>query len=163
MFGCASKAPPQPEAPIPWTGFPSYPPIKDANPEVRTKRKFQVPTALSVQRTKDSIAVSTDMTSLAEVEISVGHKMITAFKYEMFVVSGSNRRFWCRGGRSSTANIGGSYLHRELEGIPKEGETYVIEATFTIFETDIPFQHMWMPEGGKYRQLWSRTVKSKEL
>jgi hypothetical protein len=162
MFGCASKAPQQPEAPTPRPGFPSYPPIKDANPAVRTKRKFQVPTALSTQRTEDSIAVSTDMTSLEEIEIGVGHKMITGFKHEIVVVSGGSRTAWCQG-LGGAADIGTSYLHRKPDCIPQEGATYVIEATFIIFETDIPSQHMWMPEGGKYRQLWSRTVKSEEL
>jgi hypothetical protein len=39
----------------------------------------------------------------------------------------------------------------------------VIEMTVVIFETDIPGQHEWMPEDGKYKELWTRTLKSEEL
>ena len=40
------------------------------------------------------------------------------------------------------------------------GKPYVVEEELTIFETDIPPQHMWMPKGSSnYKVLWHGIVK----
>jgi hypothetical protein len=58
----------------------------------------------------------------------------------------------------------GGYKHvyqREIDGIPKPGEHYVAEVTFTFFETDLPAQHFWQPQAGKfYRVLWSQRFRA---
>lgn len=142
-------------------GFPSYPPIKDANQDARTKRTFQVPTRLDVKRTAKRIDISVDTNSLETIELDVGYKMVTGFKHETFVVSGGKRKRW-GGGLGGTADIGTSHVTRELDGMPNPGEKYVVEVTLVVFETDIPCQHMWMPESGKYKELWKRTLRSEE-
>lgn len=159
VAGCASRSGPESRRDRRFAGFPSYPPIRDANPQVREKRKFQVPARLIVMRSEDRIAVSVDMKSLNEIELEVGYKMVVGFKRQLFVVSQGKRELW-GGGLGGSANIGTSYLNRKLDGIPQQGQDYVIEVRFIIFETDIPTQHMWSPEGGKYRELWLKTIKS---
>ncbi len=143
-------------------GFPSSPPIKDADPQIRSDQSFQVPTRLIVKRTPEQIEVSVDTNSLETIELKVGRKMVTGFKNEMFVVSGDQRKH-CGSGLGGSAYIGTSYITRKLSGIPKPDVKYVIEVTFVVFETDIPCQHMWSPESDKYKVLWFRTLKSEPL
>jgi hypothetical protein len=39
-------------------------------------------------------------------------------------------------------------------------QKYVVEMDLTVFETDIPPQHMWHPQGSKnYKVLWQRTLR----
>ena len=162
VAGCASGSGRESSQDRPALGFPSYPPIRDADPQAREKRKFQVPTRLIVIRSEDRIAVSVDMKSLEEIELEVGYKMVVGFKTQRFVVS-EGRKKLRGGGLGGTADIGTSYLNRADGGIPQEGQKYVIEVQFVIFETDIPAQHMWSPESGKYRELWSETIKSEAV
>jgi hypothetical protein len=141
--------------------FPTLPPVADANPNVREKRVFRVPTRLIVERSKNKIAVSVDMDSLEQIEIPVGHKMICAFKHEFSVESRKEKKVYSSG-LGGSANLG-AFITSALDGIPKEGEKYIVELRLILFETDIPTQHFWKPESGRYREIWSRTIRSKEL
>ena len=38
------------------------------------------------------------------------------------------------------------------------GDKYTVELHLTLFETDIPTQHMWAPDTGRYKVLWSKTL-----
>src|SRR5262249_11548160 len=38
------------------------------------------------------------------------------------------------------------------------GAKYKIKLRLTLFETDIPPQHFWRPETGRYKALWSKTL-----
>ncbi len=143
-------------------GFPSYPPIRDANPQIRSKQRFQVPTRLIVERTTERIEISVDANSLETIEREVGRKMVTGFKHDTFIVWEEQRKD-CGGGLGPTATFWTSDVTRKIDGIPKADENYIIEVTFVVFETDIPAQHMWMPQSGRYKQLWSRTLTSEEL
>lgn len=162
VAGCASRSGPESRQDRTALGFPSYPPIRDADPQVREKRKFQVPARLIVVRSEDRIAVSVDMKSLEEIELEVGYKMVVGFKHQTFVVS-EGRKKLRGGGLGGRVDIGTSYLNRADGGIPQEGQKYVIEVEFVIFESDIPAQHMWSPESGKYRELWRKTITSEEV
>ena len=110
----------------------------------------------------DKIGMSVDMQALRAVELSVGYKMLCGFKHEIFVLSGGKKKRYSIG-LGGTAYIGTSYINRKLDGIPVNGEQYIIQVRFTIFETDIPVQHMWSPGSGKYRELWSKTIESGEI
>ena len=162
VTGCASRRSPESGRHHPFRGFPSYPPIRDANPQVREKRTFQVPTRLIVVRSEDQISVSVDQQSLVEIELEVGYKMVAGFKSRLFVISQGERKHRSSG-LGGSANIGTSFLHRSQGGIPQPGRKYVIEVEFVIFETDIPGQHLWSPKSGRYRELWSKTITSEEI
>jgi len=55
---------------------------------------------------------------------------------------------------------GKAFLNRAQGGIPVPGKTYVVEEDITIFETDIPAQHMWSPTSKKYKVLWEGKIQS---
>ena len=76
VAGCASRSGPESRQDRTALGFPSYPPIRDADPQVREKRKFQVPARLIVVRSEDRIAVSVDMKSLEEIELECGSRVL---------------------------------------------------------------------------------------
>lgn len=62
---CCGSGIAEPNAPVAAAPlFPVEPPIKDADPQVRSNRTFQVPTRLIVKRTPERIEVSVDMNSL---------------------------------------------------------------------------------------------------
>jgi hypothetical protein len=50
-------------------------------------------------------------------------------------------------------------LQRGIDKIPQPGEKYTVKVRLSLFETDIPAQHMWSPESGKYKVLWTRTLQ----
>jgi len=53
------------------------------------------------------------------------------------------------------------FLSSVQDGIPAPRKLYIIERDITLFETDIPPQHMWNPEGSRrYRVLWEKTLKT---
>jgi hypothetical protein len=56
---------------------------------------------------------------------------------------------------------GKAFLNRAPDGIPAQAKNYIVEMDVSLFETDIPPRHMWMPENrGKYRVLWKRKLKT---
>src|SRR5207302_10157251 len=68
-------------------GFPVLPPIPDADPSVRDKKAFSLPTdsGLRIKRTDDEISVAVDPGRLKSVELRVGKKMVVGFKHEILV------------------------------------------------------------------------------
>lgn len=162
--GCCPHGTPESEGRDVAALFPSYPPITDAAPRIREKRVFQVPTRLLVEQTADRIAVSVDPDSLEQIELEVGHKMVAGFKFQQFVVFEGTIKL-CREGLVSgdTANMSTSFYGRGTDSIPQRGKNFVIEVKVITFETDIPAQHEWLPESGRYKELWSRTLRSEEL
>ena len=46
--------------------------------------------------------------------------------------------------------------------LPPPGEEFTFEHRMTLFETDLPAQHMWSPQSGKlYEVLWTRVFKER--
>jgi hypothetical protein len=150
VAGCVSHRDPELSQDPLSPPFPSYPPIHDANPQVRQRQKFQVPTQLIITQQEDKIAVSIDMDSIEEIELEVGHKMVTGLRHQLFVVSQGKKKLCSSGLVGGTTDIYTSYINRELGSIPQQYQDCMIEVKFVIFETDIPTQHMWLPEDGKY-------------
>jgi hypothetical protein len=147
-------------------GFPVLPPIPDADPSVRDKKAFSLPTdsGLRIKRTDDQISVGVDPGRLKSVELGVGKNMVVGFKHELFVYREDKLIESHPGGMQSPPD-GVSYstlaysFKRGTDKIPQPGETYRVEVRLSLFETDIPTQHFWQPESGKYRVLWTKTLK----
>jgi len=134
-----------------------------------------MPARLSVQRTPSRLCVSYDLSSLRKVKVAVGERMAIGMKDELRVyVKGDAQPL--HAGRFGYASINEpvipfsnpdflkstSCLDSVQDGIPAPGKRYVIEVDISLFETDIPPQHMWMPEGSKrYRVLWDKKLKTK--
>jgi hypothetical protein len=138
--------------------FPIVPPITNANPFVRHAVSVRVPTTMRVTRHGDSLAVSF---STAKTNLMVGDRMITGLKREDTVhydgVAHSLGLSLQSGlAFGSETNI----LTFARDKVPQPGQEFTLEHRFTIFETDVPAQHMWSPEGGRnYRVLWSQTFR----
>lgn len=46
------------------------------------------------------------------------------------------------------------------DAVPQPGQEFTFECQLTLFETDLPSQHMWSPQSGKqYKVLWAHTFK----
>jgi ankyrin repeat protein len=140
-------------------GFPVSPPIRDADPQVREKRIVRVPTRLIVVVAPDRITLSIDHNSWAEVELSVGRNMIVGFKHAIFLVSEKGKKR-VGGGLGGKSDIGTQSIPRQAWGDDHPVSNDEIETVFTVFESDIPVQHEWAPESGRYKELWSRTIRA---
>ena len=157
-------------------GFPVYPPTPDADPSTRHPVEVSIPARLNVQRTPGSLAVSYDLGSLRYVKITVGKKMTIGIKDELRVyVEGDERPSAYRTASESSMNekepavpLWGANLLKSTDtltsvhdGIPTARRRYIVEHDITVFETDIPAQHMWNPGGSRiYRVLWEERLKS---
>lgn len=139
--------------------FPEIPPIADADPSVRHPVPVRVPTAMVVARCGDSLTVS--FPTLEKTNLMVGHKMVTGIKREYTVYRDGavppGRMGFSRGldfdSRTNVLNLG-------PDEMPKPGQEFTFEHRVTMFETDLPVQHMWRPRSGKhYRVLWVKTFR----
>ena len=143
-------------------GFPLRPPIANADASIRYPVSVRVPTRLKILRTADTLAVETDTNSFESVIITVGTNMVTGVQSELFVYMEGEAKP-ANGGWGLASglffNLGVSYWHSHPDGIPLPGKKYIVETELTAFETDVPAQHMWDPQGGKYRALWRGTLK----
>ena len=139
--------------------FPIIPPIADADPSVRHAVPVRVPTGMVVVRHGDSLRVS--FPTLATTNVVVGHKMVTGITREDSIYHDGitkPRGMSLQGGLvfESSTNV----LALGRDGIPKRGQEFALEQRVTMFETDLPAQHMWSPQSGKhYRVLWTQTFR----
>ena len=141
-------------------GFPVIPPIADANPSVRHPLALQVPTSMFFDRRGNSFMVG--YSKFQSTTLTVGYKMVTGVMCDDSIYLNGVRRpldgsmdgrvtFDCR------TNI----LTLGRNGVPPAGQEFTFERQVTVFETDLPPQHRWSPQSGKYyRVLWTRTFKT---
>lgn len=155
--GCRGHSHDVPEGPI---LFPVIPPIADADPSVREPVSVKVPTELVAERRGDSVTVR--FVDLEEWTVTVGRSMATGVRTEERIHH-QGGSFRLGGGLSGGFGLDsdGMTLTCGHHGIPAAGEEFVVEKTITLFETDVPPQHMWQPSGGRhYRVLWTRTFEA---
>jgi hypothetical protein len=155
------------EKPEQWHGFPILPPITNANPSIRLPFLIHVPTELkiertTVERTTDMLSVEINRSSLEATNLMVGTNMVTGVESILYIYPEGEPRP-ANGGYGlggTDFNLGTIFRHTKQEGIPLPGKKYVVELDLIVFETDIPSQHMWRPQGSKiYKVLWRRTLK----
>ena len=140
--------------------FPLIPPVADADPAIRHAVSVRVPLAMRAVRQGDSLMVS--FLSLESTNLMVGQTMVTGITREESVYRDGvmqPRGMGIQDGLTfeSTTNI----FTLGRDGIPQGGQEFTFEHRVTMFETDLPSQHMWSPQSGKhYRVLWTRTFKA---
>jgi hypothetical protein len=144
--------------------FPVLPRIADADPSVVHEVTTQIPTKLRVSRTSDTLSIAFDSNSSQAVKLMVGKNMITGVETALRVYpERTNRPSQSRGmGFSSSLDFGSGtvFLNASQDGMPLPGKSYTIEESLTVFETDVPEQHMWSPKNSpNYRVLWQAVVK----
>ena len=158
---CTTRVEPEnaPESP----GFPIHAPVPNADPSVREQVSVKVPTNLTAKRTADTLSITVDRRSLESTTITVGSKMVTGVRTDLFVypVEESRPAEPARSGLSGGLdfNLGTAILNAKHGGIPVPDERYIVEMDLAIFETDIPPQHMWSPYSEHYKILWKGTLK----
>jgi hypothetical protein len=151
-------------------GFPAYPPTPDADPATRHPVEVSMPTRLSIQRTSSSLSVSYDLASFRKVKITVGKKMTIGVKDEFRVypkreARPAQYRELLEGSMNEAPDPNllksSETLTMVQDGIPAQGQRYIIEHDIIVFETDIPAQHMWSPTSSRnYRILWEKKLNA---
>jgi hypothetical protein len=161
LFGCSAVAESLMNS-NQWPGFQILPPITNANPSIRVPLLVHVPTKLKIERASDTLSMEIDKSSLEATNLMVGTNMVTGVESKIYVYREGEPRP-ANGGYGlggTDFNLGTMIWHTNQEGIPLPGKKYVVEVELTVFETDIPPQHMWSPQGSKYfKILWRRTLK----
>lgn len=158
-------------------GFFQYTETPDADPSVTHEVGVLVPTGLIVKRTATRISIREDASSARAVRVAVGKNMSLGMKTETWVypvgMGRPARPFSVQyAGLGETLPLSGLLslnvqaitnagmdINRSLSGMPQDGVKYVLEVTVAVFETASRPQHMWMPEGSKYKVLWQTTFQ----
>jgi len=93
----------------------------------------------------------------------VGSKMVTGVQSELYVYAEGDarpsqaRRIVLSGDLDLC--LGTGVLNLKQDGVPLPGKSYVVEMDLSVFETDVPPQHMWSPYSKNYRILWKGTLR----
>jgi hypothetical protein len=158
--GCQSqpaKAPASSAAGI--APFAEVSPVAEADPSRRHFVTAWVPTAMEVERGDDSLTVS--FLSLVPTNLTVGYKMTVGIRQEDSIYHDGTEKALDMGLQSGLAFAAGTNtLAVPTVDYSQPGENFDFEHRITIFETDLPAQHMWSPESGKhFHVLWSGTFR----
>jgi len=154
LAGCSTTTPHRG-----FTGFTIIPPIADADPTRRHPVSFRVPTVMQVVRDGDLLAVN--YMSLQATNILVGRKMVTGFMREENIYAGGTNHPVCMGFDGGNVFVSGDRVYYlSQNGNPQPGQNMTFESHISIFETDLPAQHLWEPQNRKlFRILWTRSFK----
>jgi hypothetical protein len=141
-----------------WIGMPSVPPMADADPTVRHTVSVHVPVRLHARHDGNSIEIETD--ELMVTNLTVGANMATGTACETNVRQ--NGKLLTLGDSSLRGGFAdGGYsdnLTLALDKPLKSEESFTVEVKLTLFETDEPTQHFWLPQSGKkFRVLCEKT------
>ena|SRR6266446_5243001 len=146
--------------------FPQPPPIADANPALRAEQEVRVPTTFKVFRTAKVMVFYKDCEPLKPTKLLVGSKMVLGMSTKLYIYPVGG----VRSAKPTQESLGGlprkgtrsrSLFYPKADGPLVPGKPCIVELDVVIFETDIPPQHMWGPESGKYKVLWRTTLQQK--
>ena len=129
------------------------------------RESVRVPAALSLSRGLDTLTVSIDPASLAGTEVTVDPGMSLGVESDTAVfAAGQQPAPTGRKGYVSGASfsLGTTTWSRSADGIPVPGTRYVAEMRLVLFETDVPPQQAWNPHAGRFKALWTRTLRQAE-
>jgi hypothetical protein len=143
--------------------------FSNAAPSTRHQIEVSVPARLSVQRTSTRLSVAYDLASVRNVKITLGKNMTLGIRDELRVyVKGDARPLQPRSVTIGSINEQESnpnflksteVLDSVQGGIPAPGKQYVIEDDISLFETDIPPEHMWQPQNSRdFKILWEKKL-----
>jgi hypothetical protein len=152
--GCQSQAVKTP-APAGSASFRDLPPDPGADPSRRHFVTAWVPTGMQVERGDDSLTVS--FLSLEPTNLTVGYKMTVGIRQENSIYHDGEEKPMGMSLQSGLAFAASTNtLAVPTVDYSQPGENFDFDHRITIFETDLPAQHMWSPQSGKhYQVLWS--------
>jgi hypothetical protein len=126
----------------------------------------RVPGGLRFERALDSLTVTVDPAAQATTTIAVEPGLFLGVESECRVYPlGSAGPARDHGTTLvSGPNFGESaeVYRTPADGLPVPGTRYVAEMTLTLFETDVPPSHHWLPRSDRYKTLWTRTLRQAE-
>jgi len=144
-----------------WQPSSPIPPIAEADPSRRSLVSAQVPSIMQVMRDGDFLTVR--FPTIQATNLMVGHKMVTGIMREESIDFGGKAYplgMSLQGGAAVAASTNTITLPRDK--LPPPGQEFTFEHRVTVFETDLPAQHMWSPQSGKlYKVLWTRTFRER--
>ena len=127
---------------------------------------MRVPAGIRIARSLDSLAVSFDPAARAPVTVVVDPGMALGVETEerVFPVGGKRPKEASRTSLGSGGDpYGGTSIYNTSQGgIPAPGTRYEVEIEVVLFETDVPPGHAWHPHAGRYKELWTRTLRQRE-
>lgn len=129
------------------------------------EQSVRVPAALILSRGLDTLSVSIDPTSLADTRVTVDPGMLLGVESDTVVFPvGQQPTAAGRKGYASGASfsLGNGTWSTVADGIPQPGTRYVAEMHLVLFETDVAPQHDWDPHAGRFKALWTRTLRQAE-
>lgn len=135
-------------------------PIADAAPAVRHAVEIRVPTAMQVEKHGDSLLVR--FPTLVRTNVTIGYKMEYGIEWGWTILHDGMAHPLHREVRSVLDFPPGTRtLTLDRGAIAGPAKEFTLEHQITIFETDMPVQHMWSPQSGAhYQVLWTRTFRA---
>jgi hypothetical protein len=126
-------------------------------------QRLSVPTTLAITRTATALSVSiADPREQVTVDVTPGLILGVSSQLVVDAVGTARPRLGREGLSSGTDfNLGTSIFNRAQDGLPVPGVPYVVQMTLTVFETDRPPEHLWSPQGPKYRVLWTGVIQQR--
>lgn len=126
---------------------------------------MRVPAALALARALDTLTIAVDPASLAATQVAADPGMVLGVETDVVVYpQGGERPSRGRHGLSSGAEFGGerNTWSTARDGLPVPGVKYVAEAELVLFETDVPAGPAWDPHAGRFKVLFTRTLRQAE-
>jgi len=125
---------------------------------------FYAPTRLRISHLRDSLdVVESVATSHQRVSTRVRTGMAYGWKTQLYYrdelrlvpIFGAGGVGNPKTNLPHEGGIGGLVMPRELYAVRQRVGVVQLVAEFTLFETEIPCQHLWQPQrGSQYRELW---------
>ncbi|HEY6467383.1 MAG TPA: hypothetical protein VIY69_15395 [Candidatus Acidoferrales bacterium] len=132
------------------------------DPASREEFIADVPVALTVSRSGENLVVSLDASRKQELLLVAGRGRMKGVRSELRVYpEGTERPAEPNGGWALSSSVDTIFTqNHETKVSVRPGVIDVVEEDFTIFETDVPTQHMWAPQDSpNYKVLWQGALK----
>jgi hypothetical protein len=139
--------------------FPDYGRVEGANPNLTHNETFSIPSRLIVRCDATHAWAKPDVSSRENVTLPIGQKMILGLHAVNELRPQGRPTVLLGEGRSSMGEGRSGEVHSvsldEVHSVrPNSSRQVIMRAE--IFETDMPPQHLWQPQGPKYRVLWQK-------
>lgn len=128
-------------------------------------RTIAIPTRLRVERRPRGLWVSADPAEPRQVPIQVSPGLTVGVRFELYLVEGGVRRL-VSSGLGGRADFGSTLVSlapsasSASSAAPSSAPRTALQLLLTVFETDVPVQHLWSPASGRrYRELWRGFVR----
>ncbi len=125
---------------------------------------MRVPAAVRIARSLDALTVSFDPAAMARTTVVAEAGMVIGTEVDTYVYPMGAARpahGLVELASGPDADVGTSIWNAK-DGIPAPGKRYAVDMEVTVFETDVPAGHHWMPTAGHYQVLWTRTLHQTE-